>query len=794
MVGFLLIPMAPVKVVQYIQSWCLNRKLQSIVNENSSPEHPDVSARLTNSSEENHVNCHVALLSCLVQPTLQLFQDTSDLYIRRHPLDQLRKIIPTNMSSSVDLTNSTILSRASTISALSFSEKLHILLDSLESLELEASFDRDHYNHLIQDLVANLSHVGSVGKLFEQQIEHRVLLRFVDTKSLSFEFAERVITKSPALRFIWKTNDSLMREGGEEYILRSITIWYFYTLFRNEYANLMNQTDSDLDNECIGLFMSLGFHLAAMLQPNTPMSSGMLLELSIIEPIVEVGLAFYMTPESQSKSFLIMICAVIVSHISVPILNDSLLRSLAISRDGSNLHQKLTTLFEASVSSSETPPVTNKPGILEIISNMRLLPMIHTNTWSLEAHFVSVFESVWPSYYILMTLEQLAQSKQTNQHLQLLLENYHPPINQEQLGDCLDVVITSFTSLSKRDMMVIECGNLPTLKNIARVISSGPSLAIIEKCKTVGEMIREKRFQHFYDIDTGSNVDALAKLIGISPEMRAGQLPSHLLEILFELVGDADNVLGNAGFTSLFYLTVRILEKSTQTMEGIEAFIWTLSSMNNTQSAVALLSHVIYRVGRFILKDLGQPTDDTFEAFFERAVPMLTLGKHGDSPTNTKTASILSQITSRNELMSCMQLLVISFYRVTYMRSLVLPPNNSVIALMRKDELKMVTGALMMAYDLAIIPYPSTVGSPTLRNITQETFCFVAKEYQSAGSVLDLLSDAAAMNVKYKFLSKAIAKSTGVTCDFEPTMSMGAMSQDLVALNLADYAAYLEPR
>ena len=648
--------------------------------------------------------------------------------------------------------------------ASSTSSKLRGQLELLDLFSTSATtFDLTQYNNVIEEIVASLDHMGTIGELFDNlKDELGPPSGFIHGTSINSYGIEQAITQCKTLGFLRKMANSSSKARSEVCILNSVIVWYLHTLFHQEYNALVKHQHETLAEPDTGLFISLGYYLAALLRPGIPLSKGMLLEINMIELIIEVGISFHVTPETRSTRFIIMLSAIIVSHISISLLNDSLIRALESNRKGYSVYDKWTNFFMAYCPVNHILQATEGPSIFELFNRARMLPMVHPITWSLDAHYSSIFADIQVADYIPIATELLIRSKRKSQDLRHILKSYDHSSNHGTLARLLGDIVTSFKGLLGQDINILTLSGLDILDGLSRVISSNPGSGIAENCKTIYGILVEKHIRHFCDIEMrNSDIQMVAKRVSIPSDFRLDELgPTHF-EILFELIDGPDYILKNVEYAPLLCLATKVMEKSTQTLNGVREMTWCLSTLDSPLSAMAIVSHLIFRLSRYLLKDLGQPYDARNESLFERAVPPMTLGEYGDRLTNEKGASLLRQIAIKDDINSCVLLLVMILYRNLYLCANIFRDSGEMeITWIRENELQMVTGALLMAFDLATISYPTSAGNATLKNVIFETFCLISEEYGLGGSlVLQMVSAMAATSLKFNYISRDMLKT-----------------------------------
>lgn len=639
-------------------------------------------------------------------------------------------------------------SRASSSSSVPY-EKLRLLSEFLDSLALRRKVDFEQYKNVIQELFVTLKQIGTIGELFEA---YKNELHLPVTRNDNVIHIRQAIMDSTTLGFIFKTSQSTAKAGCEEEILNSLIVWYYYTQLRFQYDLLFKGQMTDTS-----VFIDIGYQLAVLLQPNSPLCEGLLREINIIEPMVDVGLAFHVTP--ISTPFINMLSAVTLSHISRPLLHEGFLRRVDL-KQSFRFYHRWTNLFMAYCPPNHFAQVLEEPSIPELLNKARMLPLI-SDSWSLELHFNCVFAGVQISDYIPVITEMLVRSKPVLE----TMKKVQSSLSQDGLQQILANILKSCQNPLNQDIYVINLSSCDALMELSKLsVSTNPAIA--EDCKTLYSIIVDKYVRNYGGMPA-SRAFTSYMMENVIPnnDVDLYKLDEKHFRILFELIDGSKRMLRNAEFASLFCLSVKVLEISTQSSESVEEVNWILSSMKCRMTVMALVSHLIFHLGRYLMQDVGQePCISLLDDLFIRPLPAASAGKHGDLMSNEKIATVQQRINIKEELYGCMLPLVIALYRnVLFCASIFRDSGNTdlKLELVRNNELKTITGALVVALDVATAQYPHKAGNAMLENVALQTFGVIAKEYQKQGVslVVNLAGEMAVESLRFgPQVAKIVAK------------------------------------
>lgn len=647
------------------------------------------------------------------------------------------------MSSSLEALSSPI-SRGTSTSSLS-SVKLQTIRETLGSLAIRKKVDFAQYNNVIQDLFASSKHIGGIGEIFET---FRDEIHLSVIQPITIKHIEEAIIKSKSLGLLWKVNQSFSNTNTERetYILNSLIVWILINNLRAQYEALIKRQQKDTR-----LFIDLGYQIAAMLKPYSLLCKGLLLEINILEPIVEIGISHHVSP--TSRSFIQMLSAVTLSHISVPLLHEGFLRLLDQSQTY-RFYEKWTNLLMAYSPINHVPQSPEEPGIFKLFHRKRMLPLNYKESWPLAQHFKSVFADVQISDYIPVVAEMLVMSNRRTQNLKRALADP----TYSQLPKTLNEVVKSCKNPLNQDINIINLCSLEIMEGLAKVAASNESSGVVENCKALYSIIVEQYLHYHDDFETSKGFSS-AMMKALPDTVNSDKLSHKHLELLVDIIDGPESILKNAEFASLFCSYVNLVEKTAKSHEGMEVINCIMSSMHCPMTITAFISHLIFRLGQFLASDLGQGSIITIVSdLFERPLPIMTLGKYGDPLTNEKNATCYNRVKTKDELHRCMISLITVLRRsVTFCARLLLESDPNKI---QTNELNTVVGALFVALDLATMCYPSVVGNEVLENGVMETFGLIAKEYREHGICLALTfaANIATASIKFSLLSGKIVE------------------------------------
>lgn len=638
------------------------------------------------------------------------------------------------MSSPLEALSSPISRETSTSSLPSL--KLQTIRETLGSLAIRKKVDFAQYNNIIQELFASSKHIGSIGEIYET---FRDEIHLSMAQPITIKRIEEALIKSKSLGLIWKMKNSICNVSTEKetYILNSLIVWILINNLQAQYQALVKRQQKDTR-----LFIDLGYQIAAMLKPYSFLCKGLLLEINILEPIVEIGILHHVSP--TSRSFIHMLSAVTMSHISVPLLHEGFLRLLDQTQTF-RFYEKWTNLLMAYSPINHVPQSPEEPGIFELFHRKRMLPLNYKESWPLALHFKAVFADVQISDYIPVVAEMLVMSNRRTQSLKKALAD---PIYC-QLPKTLNEVVKSCKNPLNQDINMINLCSLEIVEGLAKVAASNESSGVVENCKTLYSIIVQQ-YLHYHDDFETSKPFSNAMKQALPDTVSSDKLSQKHLDLLFDLIDGPESILKNAEFASLFCSYVNLLEKTTQSHEGIEAMNCTMSSMHCPMTITTFISHLTFRLGQYLAKDLGQDsTIPIISDLFERPLPVMTLGKYGDPLTNEKNATCINRIRIKDELHRCMISLVTILRRSVSFCVRLLSERDPSKA--QANELNIVIGALFVALDLATMCYPSVVGNEILENGVMQTFGLIAKEYREHGICLTIKFAAIVATASIKF-------------------------------------------
>lgn len=639
--------------------------------------------------------------------------------------------------------------------------KLYNLVNALESQALEwPKVDADRYRFIIKELTSLLDQVGTFDSFFDLLCKNiGKPIEYITNNTIDHEKCKAVLSKSELVLFFQQIKDSPLNSGFEEQTISSIQVWFFYRLFSYQFDVISKQHQDELMHE-IDMLTSLGFNLASLLSFSDSLFKGLLFDLQILNLCVDIA---NMDPNKfDSQRFLHMISAITISHFSNPILNESLNQVVEANRSPYNSIDKWTTLFMNLRSSNTIPMKPDGPSIFDVLARIRMLPLVHPTTWSLEVHYTSVFADICLTDYIPVSCELLAISKRSTQTLKFLLQTYYSLENTAQLSLALEDILKLFKSPLGLDIAVLKLNEANVFDSLSKVTATPRMpLSVVENSKTILDILLEKRLKHFSDLGVSlSSLAPLAPKLEISSDYCVDRVSSKHLEIMFNVIDGSDSIFKSSSCFPIICLASKILEKSSQTLKGLEQFNLELSKLNVPLSSSVIISQLVYRLGKHLLKNFGQPHDSFISKSFDRVAPQMMLGLH-DIPVASEKGSLSLQKTGvLNEYHHCVMLLAVVLYRNIYLCSRILQDNTDpIVNLIREKELDIIIDALVVAYDVATIRYPNSFGGATLHNVVLETFKLLYIEYDKT-LVQKKLLDVAMESIKIESLVRELVSPT----------------------------------
>jgi hypothetical protein len=693
----------------------------------------------------------------------------------------------TNIDIEPLLYNNSALTRSAVSPATS---KLHNLVNTLESQALEwPKVDVDRYKFIIKELSNQLDQVGTFGNFFDLLYENiGTPVEYITNSTLDHEKCRAVLSKSKLVLFLHQIDESPLRTGFEKQVFSSTQVWFFYRLLSYQFEIISKQPQDELVHK-IGIFISLGFQLASLLSFSDGLFRGLLFDLKVLNLCVDIS---NMYPNKfDSQKFLHMISAITISHFSNLILNETLSQIVETNRSPYNTFDKWTALFMTLCSSNSIPMKPDGPSIFDVLARTRMLPLVHSTTWSLEVHYTNVFADICLTDYIPVACELLVISKRSTQTLKFLLQAFHSFENTAQFSLALEDILKLFKSPLGLDIAVLKLNEAKVFDGLSKVIATPcMPVSVVENSKTIMNILSEKCLKHFSDLSVSlSSLASIAPKLGVSSDYCVDRVTAKHLEIMFNVIDGSDNIFKSPSFSPIICLASRILEKTSQTLEGLEQFNLELSKLNGPLSSSVIISQLTYRLGKHLLKNFGQPYDSFFSKSFNRVAPQMTLGLYDVSVVSEKGTPSLQKTGVLNEYHHCVMLFVIVLYRNIYLCIQIFQGNTDpIVSLIREKELDVIIDALAVAYDVATIRYPNSFGGATLHNVVLETLKLLYCEYDKT-LVQKRLSGMAMESIKYKFLVRELIPPTkdGKRNLDEVTFGLESLEGTEVELDLSNF-------
>lgn len=631
--------------------------------------------------------------------------------------------------------------------------KLCNLVNALESQALEwPKVDAVHYKFIIKELTSLLDQAGAFDDFFDLVYENiGTPVEYITNSTFNHEKCKAVLSKSKLALFLQQINDSSLKTGFEEQVISSMQVWFFYRLLSYQFEIISKRPQEELVHE-IETFTSLGFHLASLLNFSDGLFRGLLLDLKVLNFCIDISNKY--PNKFDSQKFLYLISAITISHFANPILNEALSQIVEANQSPYNTFDKWTALFMTLCSSNTVPMKPDGPSIFDVLARTRMLPLVHPNTWSLEVHYTSVFADICLTDYIPVACELLVISKRSTQTLKFLLQAFNLLENTAQLFMALEEILKLFKSPLGLDIAVLKLNEAKIFDGLSKVITTPRMpVSVIENSKTIVSILLEKRLKHFSDLSVPlSSLALVAPKLEVSSDYFVDKVTAKHLEIMFNVVDGSDNIFKSSSFFPIICLASKVLEKSSQTLEGLEQFNFELSKLNGPLSSSVIISQMVYRLGRHLLKNFGQPYNSIISNLFDRVAPQMTLGLYDIPVVSERGTSSLQKTGVLSEYHHCVMLFVIVLYRNIYLCSQILRDNTDpIVSLIQEKELDVIINALAVAYDVATIRYPNSFGGATLHNVVLETFKLLYIEYGKT-VVQKKVSDMAIESIKYEFL------------------------------------------
>lgn len=636
--------------------------------------------------------------------------------------------------------------------------KLRSLVDTLETQALEwPKIDANRYKLIINELNSYFEQSETFGEFYDLIIKNAgTPAKYLSKNIIDQKKCETELSKSQLVSFFQNVDNSSLRTGVEKLFLDSINVWFFYNLFFYQFEAISNAPQDTLVQE-IDTFISLGFHLASLLGSTNILLKGLLLDINVLNFCVEIGNNYQ--NKLNSQKFLHMISAITVSHISNPILNETLSQFVEANRTRYNNFDKWTGLFTSLCPPNHIPQKSDGPSIFDVFLRMRMLPSVHFNTWSLEDHYTSVFADMSLTDYIPISCELLTRSKRSTQNLNFLFKTFHSFESAAQVSLVLDEILKLFKSPLGLDIAALKLNDANIIDGLSKmIVTPCMPISVVEKSKFILNILLEKRLKHHLDLGLSlPGLVSVAGNFGVSSKYCVDRIVNEHLNLMFQTIDGSESVFKNSDFFPIICLVFRVLEKTSQTLQGLNQFNLKLSELNGPLSSSVFISQLIYQLGKYLLKSFGQSCNSFITKSFERPGPQITLGVYQIDLESTKKNSSSQKTGVLNEYHNCFLMLVIVLYRNIYLCSQVFRGNtDSTVTWIRKKELGVLIDALSIAYDVSTIRYPSSFGGTTLHNVVLEAFKLLYSEYDKA-EVQKKVYDKAMESIKFKYLARELA-------------------------------------
>lgn len=636
--------------------------------------------------------------------------------------------------------------------------KLRSLVDTLETQALEwPKIDANRYKIIINELKSYFEQTETFGEFYDLIIKNAGKpVEYLSKNMIDHKKCETELSKSQLVRFFQNVDNSSLRTGVEKLFLDSINVWFFYSLFFYQFEVISNAPQDMLVHE-IDTFISLGFYLASLLSSTNILLKGLLLDINVLNFCVEIGNNYQ--NKLNSQKFLHMISAITVSHISNPILNETLSQFVEANRNRYNNFDKWTGLFISLCPPNHIPQKPDGPNIFDVFLRMRMLPSVHFNTWSLEDHYASVFADMSLTDYIPIACELLIRSKRSTQNLNFLFKTFHSFESAVQISQVLDEILKLFKSPLGIDIAALKLNDSNIIDGLSKlIVTPCMPISVVEHSKIILNILLETRLKHHLDLGLSlSGLVSVAANFGVSSKYCVDRIVNEHFDLMFQAIDGSENVFKNPDFFPIICLVFRMLEKTSQTIQGLNQFNFKLSELNGPLSSSVFISQLIYQLGKYLLTSFGQSCNSFITKSFERPGPQITLGVYQIDMESTKKFLSLQKTRMLNEYHNCVLMLVIVLYRNIYLCSQVFRGNtDSIVTWIRKKELDVLIGALSIAFDVSTIRYPSSFGGTTLHNVVLEAFKLLYSEYDKA-EVQKKVSDKAMESIKFKYLARELA-------------------------------------